>query len=63
MLQSSSSTRNMDSRYSRGNRKKDKKDFDRKNKSTDSISANISSEKTSSSNQQTSSANPKKDQD
>ena len=65
MLQSSSSTRNMDSRCPRGNKpgKKKEKDSDGKNKSIDSTFANISSGKQSSSTQQTSFANPKKDQD
>ena len=48
MLQSSSSTREMDSRCPRGNRKKDEKDSG-KNKSTDSTSADTSSGKQSSS--------------
>ena len=63
MLQSSSSTRNIDSMCSQRNRKKDKKDFGRKNKSINSVSADTSSEKQSSSTQQTYSANLKKDQD
>ena len=63
MLQSSSNTRDMDSRYPQENRKKDKKDFGGKNKSTNFPSANISSGKQSSSTQQTSSVNSKKDQD
>ena len=64
MLQSSASTRDMDSRCPRGNRpaKKEDKDSSGKNKSTDSPSADTSSGKQSSSTQQTSS-NPKKDQD
>ena len=64
MLQSSASTRDMDSRCSRGNRpaKKEEKDSNRKNKSTDSLSANTSSGKQSSSTHQTS-FNPKKDQE
>ena len=48
MLQSSSSTRDMDSRCPRGNRKKDKKDSG-KNKSTNSAFADTSSGKQSSS--------------
>ena len=65
ILQSSFSTRDMDSRYPRGNRpaKKEEKDSSGKNKSTNSPSANTSSGRQSSSTQQTSSANPKKDQD
>ena len=64
MLQSSASTRDMDSRCPRGNRptKKEEKDSNRKNKSTDSPSADTSSGKQSFSTQQTSS-NPKKNQD
>ena len=64
LLQSSFSTRDMDSKYSQGNRlaEKEEKDFGGKNKSTDSASADTSSGKQSSSTQQTSSANPKKDQ-
>ena len=64
MLQSSASTRDMNSRCPRGNRpaKKEEKDSNRKNKSTDSPSADTSSRKQSFSTQQTSS-NPKKDQD
>ena len=63
MLQSSSSTRDIDSRCFRGNRtaKKKEKDSGGKNKSIDSPSADTSSRKQSSSTQQTSSANPKKD--
>ena len=62
ILQSSASTHNMDSRCLRENRpaKKEEKDFSRKNKSTDSPSADTSSRKQSSSTQQTS-FNPKKD--
>ena len=47
MLQSSASTRDIDSRCPRGNRpaKKEKKDSSGKNKSTDSSSADTSSEK------------------
>ena len=52
----------MDSRYPQGNRKKDEKDFG-KNKSTDSAPTDTSNGKQSSSTQQTSSANPMKDQD
>ena len=65
MLQSSSSTHDMDSRCPRGNKpaKKEEKNSSRKNKSTDSSSADTSSGKQSSSTLQTSSANPKKDQD
>ena len=65
LLQSSASTRDMDSRCPRGNRptRKEKKDSSGKNKSTDSVPADTSSGKQSSSTQQTSSANPKKDQD
>ena len=65
LLQSSASTRDMDSRCSRGNKpaRKEEKDSSGKNKSTDSIPADTSSEKQSSSTQQTSSANPKKNQD
>ena len=64
MLQSSASTRDMDSRCPRRNRpaKKEEKDSSGKNKSTDSPSVDTSSGKQSSSTQQTSS-NPKKDQD
>ena len=64
MLQSSASTRDMDSRCPRGNRpaRKEEKDSSGKNKSTDSPSADTSSRKQSSSTQQTSSY-PKKDQD
>ena len=64
LLQSSSSTRNMDSRCPWGNRpvKKDEKDSGGKNKFTDSASTDTSSEKQSSSTQQTSFANPKKTQ-
>ena len=64
-LQSSSITRNIDSRCPQGNKpaKKEEKDLGRKNKSTDSPSADTSSGKQFSSTQQTSSANPKKDQD
>ena len=63
LLQSSASTRDMDSRCPQGNRpaKKEEKNFGGKNKSTDSISADISSGKQSSSTQQASSAHPKKD--
>ena len=54
----------MDSRCPQGNRpaKKEEKDSSGKNKSTDSVFADTSSGKQSSSTQQTSSANPKKDQ-
>ena len=64
MLQSSSSTREIDSRCPQGNRsaKKEEKDFE-KNKYTNSAPSDISSGKQSFSTQQTSSANPKKDQD
>ena len=64
MLQSSASTRDIDSRCPRGNRpaKKEEKDSSGKNKSTDFPCADMSSEKQSSSTQQTSS-NPKKNQD
>ena len=64
MLQSSFNTRNMDSRCPQGNRpvKKGERDS-RKNKSTNSAPADTSSKKQSSSTQQTSFANPKKDQD
>ena len=63
-LQSSASTRDMDSRCSRGNRpaKKEEKNSSEKNKSTNSSSADTFSGKQFSSTQQTSS-NPKKDQD
>ena len=49
LLQSSSSTRDMDSRYPQENRpvKKDEKDFGGKNKSTDSTSADMSNGKQS----------------
>ena len=63
LLQSSASTRDMDSRCPRGNRPARKEEKDSKNKSADSASADTSSGKQSSSTQQTSSANPKKDQD
>ena len=63
MLQSSSSTRDMDSRCLRGNTKKDEKDSGGKNKSINSTSVDTSSRKQSFSPQQTSSANPKKDPD
>ena len=65
MLQSSSSTRDMDSRYPRGNRptKKEERYCGGKNKSTNSALADTSSGKQSSSTQQTSSAKLKKDQD
>ena len=63
LLQSSSSIRNMDSRCSRGNRPVKKDEKDSKNKSTDSASADTPSGKQSSSAQQISSINPKKDQD
>ena len=65
LLQSSTSTCNMNSRCPQGNRpiKKDKKDSGGKNKSTDSASANTSSGKQSFSTQQISSPNLKKDQD
>ena len=65
MLQSSFSTRNMDSRCPRENKpaKKEEKNSSGKNKSTDSFFTDTSSRKQSSSTQQTSSANPKKDQD
>ena len=65
MLQSSSNTRNMDLRYPKRNRpaKKEEKNSGGKNKSIDSPSADTSSRKQSFSTQQTSSANPKKDQD
>ena len=64
LLQSSSSICDMDSRCPQGNRpaRKEEKDSGRKNKSTDSLSADTSSRKQSFSTQQTSSANPKKDQ-
>ena len=45
MLQSFSSTRNMDSKCPRGNKKKDEKDSNGKNKFTDSIFADTSSGK------------------
>ena len=61
MLQSSSSTQDMDSTCLWENRKKDEKDFGGKNKSTDSASTDTSSGKQSSSPQQTFSANPKKE--
>ena len=50
ILQSSSSTRDMDSRYPHGNKptKKEEKDSVEKNKSTDFALANISSRKQSS---------------
>ena len=64
MLQSSSSTREMDSRCPQGNRPAKKEENDSgKNKFTDSALADTSSGKQSSSTQQTSSANPKKHQD
>ena len=63
MLQSSSSTCDIDLKYSQGKKKKEKKDFDGKNKSINSASIDTSSGKQSFSPQQTSSANPKKDQD
>ena len=64
MLQSSTSTCDMDSRCPRGNRptKKEEKNSSGKIKSTDSPFADTSSGKQSFSTQQTSS-NPKKDQD
>ena len=62
LLQSSASTRDMDSRCPRGNRPARKEEKDSKNKSADSASADTSSGKQSSSTQQTSSANSKKDQ-
>ena len=52
----------MDSRCLQGNKKKDEKDFDGKNKFTDSTFADTSSRKQSSSTQQTFSANSIKDQ-
>ena len=63
MLQSSASTRDMDSRCSKENRpaKKEEKDSGGKNKSTDSAPADIPSGKQTSSTQQASSAYPKKD--
>ena len=63
MLQSSASTRDIDSRCPRGNRpaRKEEKDSDGKNKSTDSALADTSSGKQTSSTQQASSAHPKKD--
>ena len=63
LLQSPASIRNMDSRCPRGSRpaKREEKDFGGKNKSTNSTPADTSSGKQSSSTQQTSSANPKKD--
>ena len=63
MLQSSASTRDMDSRCLRGNRpaRKEEKDSDGKNKSTDSALADTPSGKQTSSTQQASSAHPKKD--
>ena len=63
MLQSSFSTRDMDSKCPQRNRKKDKKDSGGKNKSINSTFADTFSGKQSSSTQQTSFANPKKDQD
>ena len=64
ILLSSSTTRDIDSRCHWGNRpaKKEEKDFE-KNKSTDSAPADTSSRKQLFSARQTSSANPKKDQD
>ena len=63
MLQSFSTTRNMDSRSPRGIRpaRKEEKDSGGKNKSTNSAFANTSSGKQTSSTQQASSAHPKKD--
>ena len=63
MLQSSSITCDIDSKYPRGNRpaKKEEKDFGGKNKSTDSAPADISSGKQTSSTQQTFFAHLKKD--
>ena len=63
LLQSFGNTRDIDSRYPQGNRltKKEEKDFDGKNKSTDSISTNTSSGKQSFSTQQTNFAHLKKD--
>ena len=65
MLQSSSSTRNMNSRCFQGKKlaKNEEKDPGKMNKSTDSPSTDTSSGKQSFSTQQTSFANPKKDQD
>ena len=65
MLQSSSSIRDIDSRCPRGNKpvKKEEMDSGRNNKSTGSPFADTSSGKQSSFTQQTSFANPKKDQD
>ena len=65
LLQSSASTRNMDLMCPQEKRpaKKEEKDCSRKNKSTDSAYSDTSSGKQLSSTQQTSSANPKKDQD
>ena len=62
MLQSSASTRDMDSRCPRGNRpaRKEEKDSGGKNKSTDSASADTSSGKQTFSTQQASSVHPKK---
>ena len=55
----------MDSRCPQGNKaaRKEEKDSSKKNKSTDSVPADTSSGKQSSSTQQTSFLNPKKDQD
>ena len=63
MLQSSPSTRNMDSRCPRGNKpaKKKERDSNRKNKSTNSPPADTSSGKQTSSTQQASSAYSKKE--
>ena len=65
LLQSSISIRDIDSKCPQRNRpaKREEKDSGRKNKSTNSVPANTSSGKQSSSTQQTSFANPKKDQD
>ena len=65
LLQSSSSICDMDSRCPQGNRlvRNKEKDSGRKNKSTNPPSADTSSGKQSFSTQQTSSTNPKKDQD
>ena len=64
LLQSFFSTHDIDLRRSRGNRaaKKEEKDSDGKNKSINSIFADIFSGKQLSFTQQTSSAYPKKDQ-
>ena len=63
LLQSPANTRDMDSRCSQGNNpaKKEEKDSGGKNKSTNSVLADIFSGKQSSSTQQTSSAHSKKD--